>query len=104
MSNEADELHLVPKDEKLIEQFKNYLNSISLCLFEFQSTNILSDDDDNEISNVLNRFCFNSDVILMFMSMNRQNLTSKFMASLYFYYALAIHLYECTNCKYVSCL
>lgn len=78
--NETEEILLALKDTKLIEKFKSYLNSISLCLFEFQSTNILSDDDDNnEITNVLNRFCFSSDVILMFMSMNRQNLTSKFI-------------------------
>ena len=98
MSSEAEELQLVPKDEKLIEQFKNYLNSITLCLFEFQSTNILSDDDNShEISNVLNKFCFNSDVILMFMSMNRQNLTSKLLFHYTYFFCFTIDLLISTN-------
>ena len=82
MSSEMEESSIggLQKDTKLIEQFKIYLNSISSTLFEFQSSNLLIDDDDenNETNQVLNRFCFNSDISLMFMSMNRQNLTSTY--------------------------
>ena len=73
-----DESLPVQKDTKLLEQFRIYLNSLALTLFEFQSSNLLSEDESSENDIVLCRFCFNSDVSLMFMSLNQQNSTSMY--------------------------